>query len=184
MHIDEEGNILSGSDHASIMIELDLPNSGSGRAGEEAINKITIPVNAEFSRFHASLDEELQKVNWAALDIEMQCEVLQRSMRTAGTRVFGGQSDATRAKRKAKVPYRIRRLRQLVKRQDQKVKRASADRARKLAAGGTVTEQEKMKLNVLLNKLQKEKEKIKKCEIEHKLKARKTFRKSTKLDSK
>ena len=184
MHIDEEGNILSGSDHASIMIELDLPNSGSGRAGEEAINKITIPVNAEFSRFHASLDEELQKVNWAALDIEMQCEVLQVAMRTAGTRVFGGQSGATRAKRKAKVPYRIRRLRQLVKRQDQKVKRASADRARKLAAGGTVTEQEKMKLNVLLNKLQKEKEKIKKCEIEHNLKARKTLRKSTKLGSK
>ena len=48
--------------------------------------------------------------------------------------VFGGQSDATRAKRKTKVPYRIRRLRQLVKKQDQKVKRASADRARKLAA--------------------------------------------------
>ena len=102
MHIDEEGNILSGSDHASIMIDLDLPNRCSGRAGEETINKITIPLNAEFSRFHTSLDEELQKVNWAALDIEMQCEVLQMAMRTAGTRVFGGQSGATRAKRKAK----------------------------------------------------------------------------------
>ena len=96
---------------------------------------INIPRGTDYKDFQLKLDELLEAIDWENLDLEQKCLTLQQTLLEAG-RATCGCAPRERSRRKMKKTSRsLRELKRRKKFQEKLVKKISALKSRKIAAG-------------------------------------------------
>ena len=133
--IDEAGDLITGSDHAALVLQMSWTESGNKINEDYNEHKIRIPRNTDYKAFQLKLDDLLGEIDWGSLDLEQQCQTLQESLVEAGKLTFGyGAYERVRKPRK-KVSRSLRMLKLRRKVQERLMKKAAALKSRRIAAG-------------------------------------------------
>ena len=108
IQIDKDGTFLPDSNHAVLILDLNI-NKSVKVGDEQAINMIlNIPRNSYFSKFQENLDGIMSE---PPVDQEELCGWLQRSLIQAGMATFELKDANLRVSKKPDIPKSIRKLR-------------------------------------------------------------------------
>ena len=182
MSIDENGNIMAGSDHAALILKLKLKREhGSSSTPREKIN---IPNNPDYDVFHFKLDEVLSARTEGYNNIDEHCIWLQQSLISAGILAYGTRNANHQPCRKVSLPKSIRKLRQERKVIARLVKRKSILKLKNRVAGQVWSDKDNASLNTNLDKLNNIQEQLNAHLLNHKLNKRTRTRTKTKFGTK
>ena len=142
MLIDKDGTFLPDSNHAALILDLNI--NKSVKAGEErATNMIlNIPRNSDFSKFQENLNDIMSEPPVDQDDIEELCGWLQRSLIQAGMATFELKDANLRVSKKPDTPKSIRKLRSERRILEGKVKRGTIWKTKYSVAGRIWTDRQ------------------------------------------
>ena len=137
--IDEDGTFLPDSNHAVLILDLNI-NKSVKVGDEQAINMIlNIPRNSYFSKFQENLDGIMSE---PPVDQEELCGWLQRSLIQAGTDTFELKDANLRVSKKPVIPKSIQKLRSERRILERKVKRGTIWKTKYSVAGRIWTDRQ------------------------------------------
>ena len=88
MEIDEVGDLLDGSDHAAVVLEIRLPKEPVRNIPADEEQGLRIPGNTDYGEYKNKVDELLKDINWEGLTVDEKCKALQSSIIQAGSVIF------------------------------------------------------------------------------------------------
>ena len=184
LHIDEEGEIFSGSDHAGLMLEIEAVEAEPNDDLEDG-DEIRVPGNAIFTEFKTYLDEVLsQQTEYDKLNLNEKCLLLQDVIRKAGMKIFGKPKQKEKQRIKVKISKSLRKLKDRQKWLEKSTKRLSIAKAARRVTGASWNQGEEHKLRRKMNLLQEVSDQCKAQSLEDKMKRRNELRMKTILKSK
>ena len=96
---------------------------------------INIPRGTDYKDFQLKLDELLEAIDWENLDLEQKCLTLQQTLLVAGRATYGCAPRERIRRKMKKTSHSLRELKRRKKFQEKLVKKISALKSRKIAAG-------------------------------------------------
>lgn len=184
MEIDEVGDLLDGSDHAAVLLEIKLPKVSARNATTEEEHGLRIPGNTDYAEYKIKVDEILKDINWEVLTVDEKCKALQSTIIKAGAMIFGNKTGRGRVKTRPKVPKSLKNLRSKQRNQERFVKKLTIIKARKIALNLKWRTRDAKQLLDRMEELQKTKEMVVEKDLEYKLRRRRRLREITKMGSK
>ena len=185
MEIDEVGDLLDGSDHAAVVLEIRLSKQpGRNEPADEVEQGLRIPGNTDYVEYKNKVDELLKDISWEVLTVDDKCKALQSTIIQAGAVIFGNKTGRGRVKRKPKIPKSLKSLRSKKRHQERIVKKLSIAKARKIALNLKWRNRDARELKDRMEVLQRTKEMLVEKDLEYKLRRRRRLREINKMGSK
>ena len=155
MEVDEQAEIFMGSDHAGIIITVEI-HKDEDENDEDEMQGVRVPLNAVFHGFQKKLDEILNTHDlYDEMSVNEKCILLQEAVQLAGEQEFGHGKKRVRKRFKIKLTKSMKSLRDQQRWLERATKRLSSSKAMKRVAGIIWTNEEENKLKDKLDRLQK-----------------------------
>ena len=184
MLIDENGSILTDSDHAALIIDLNVAKNEDLTWITSNKETMDIPANADYSLYHANLDRILEDRYDECKSIKETCTVLQQVVVQAGVDTFGMRTVSGKVGKKPPISKIIRKLRKERNILAGLVKRGTVWKTKYSLTGRVWAETDKKRLEGNTSKLASVNIRLKEESLKQKLKSRNKIRATTKIGSK